>query len=238
MRLRPGGRRCAETVRLRGLLAQGLIASGQASTVLLLTGETYSKYLNPRDRSVRTIFGDAGAATVLSAANAPAPFIGPFVYGTDGSGGPNLIVPAGGARLARTPGTALAVEEEGGNVRSRDDLYMNGAEIFAFTLDVVPNDVEALLKKSGHELADIDLFVSHQANRYMLDHLRKRLKIPPEKFPVTLSHCGNTVSATIPIALKHAQLEGRLHKGSLAVLVGFGVGYSWGATLLRWSGLN
>jgi 3-oxoacyl-[acyl-carrier-protein] synthase-3 len=114
---------------------------------------------------------------------------------------------------------------------------MNGAEIFTFTLDVVPQTVETLLKKAGHQLPEIDLFVFHQANRYMLDHLRKRLKIPPEKFQVSLSHCGNTVSATIPIALKHAEMEGRLHKGALVMLVGFGVGYSWGAALLRWSGL-
>jgi 3-oxoacyl-[acyl-carrier-protein] synthase-3 len=219
-------------------LAQGLILSGQASTVLLLVAETYSKYLNPRDRSVRTIFGDAGAATLLSASDAPEPLIGPFVYGTDGSGGPNLIVPAGGSRLPRSAQTAVAVEEEGGNVRSRNNLYMNGAEIFTFTLDVVPQAVETLLKKAGHELADINLVVFHQANRYMLDHLRKRLKIPPEKFEVVMSHCGNTVSATIPIALKHAALEGRLPNGALVMLVGFGVGYSWGATLLRWSGLH
>jgi 3-oxoacyl-[acyl-carrier-protein] synthase-3 len=218
-------------------LAQGLLASGQASTVLLLTAETYSKYMNPRDRSVRTIFGDAGAATLLSAVDAPAPLIGPFVYGTDGSGGLNLIVPAGGARIAATADTALALEAEGGNSRSKNDLYMNGAEIFTFTLDVVPQTVETLLKKAGHQLPEIDLFVFHQANRYMLDHLRKRLKIPPEKFQVSLSHCGNTVSATIPIALKHAEMEGRLHKGALVMLVGFGVGYSWGAALLRWSGL-
>jgi 3-oxoacyl-[acyl-carrier-protein] synthase-3 len=219
-------------------LAQGLILSGQASTILLLTAETYSKFLNSRDRSVRTIFGDAGAATLLCAVDSPAPLVGPFVYGTDGSGGSNLIVPAGGMRRARTAETSTAIEAEGGNIRSQNDLFMNGAEIFNFTLEVVPQTVDALLKKAGLSPADINLFVFHQANKFMLEHLRKRLKIPPEKFQVTMQHCGNTVSSTIPIALKHAALEGRLSQGALVMLVGFGVGYSWGATLLRWSGLH
>jgi 3-oxoacyl-[acyl-carrier-protein] synthase-3 len=219
-------------------LAQGLISSGQASKILLLTAETYSKFLNPRDRSVRTIFGDAAAATLVSSLDSPTPLIGPFVYGTDGSGAPNLIVPTGGMRRPRTSQSAVAVETEDGNVRSQDDLFMNGGEIFTFTLDVVPATVEALLKRAGLAMADVDLFVFHQANKYMLDHLRKRLKIVPEKFQVAISHCGNTVSSSIPIALKQAALEGRLPPGAVVMLVGFGVGYSWGATLLRWSGLS
>jgi 3-oxoacyl-[acyl-carrier-protein] synthase-3 len=216
-------------------LAEGLIASNQASRVLLLAAETYSKFLHPQDRSVRTIFGDAASATLLEAVDAPEPWIGPFVYGTDGSGGPNLIVPAGGLRRARSADTATAAPDEMGNTRSEDNLFMNGGEIFTFTLDAVPNSVQALLAKAGLDAEDIDLYVFHQANRYMLEHLRKRIGIPAEKFQVTLSHCGNTVSSTIPIALKHAILEARLRKGALVMLVGFGVGYSWGATLLRWS---
>jgi 3-oxoacyl-[acyl-carrier-protein] synthase-3 len=218
-------------------LAQGLISSGQASTILLITAETYSKFLNRRDRSVRTIFGDAAAATLLSADPSPTPLIGPFVYGTDGRGGPNLIVPAGGMRLPRTTETAVAVPDEAGNVRSLDDMFMNGGDIFTFTLDAVPQAVNSLLEKAGLEASDVNLFVFHQANRFMLEHLRKRLRIPPEKFPVSMRHCGNTGSSTIPIALKHAALEGKLPQGALVMLVGFGVGYSWGATLLRWSGL-
>jgi 3-oxoacyl-[acyl-carrier-protein] synthase-3 len=219
-------------------LAQGLIFSGQAAAVLLLTADTYSKFVNPRDRSVRTIFGDGAAATLLLADSSPSPLIGPFVYGTDGRGAPNLIVPAGGMRCARSAETAIPVEDESGNVRSQDDLFMNGAEIFNFTLDAVPETIDALLDKAGLRLADVDLFAFHQANKMMLEHLRKRLRIPPEKFQITLSHCGNTVSSTIPIALKHAALEGRLPKGALVMLFGYGAGYSWGATLVRWSGLR
>ncbi len=219
-------------------LAEGLIASGQASRILLLTAETYSKFIHPRDKSVRTLFGDAASATLVIATEAETPFIGPFVYGTDGSGGPNLMVATGGMRQARNTETSVAAEDSNGNVRSRDNLFMNGGEIFNFTLSAVPDSVAELLRRTGKSFDQIDLFVFHQANRYILDHLRKRMKIPAEKFYVAMSHCGNTVSSTIPIALKHACLENRLAAGATVMLVGFGVGYSWGATLVRWSGLN
>jgi 3-oxoacyl-[acyl-carrier-protein] synthase-3 len=111
---------------------------------------------------------------------------------------------------------------------------MNGAEIFNFTLQTIPECVNRLLARANRTIDDIDLFVFHQANQYMLEHLRKKLRVPAEKFCLCLSHCGNTVSSTIPIALQHASREGRLRDGQLVMLVGFGVGYSWGATLLRW----
>ena len=217
-------------------LAEGLVATGQARNALLLTAETYTKFLHARDKSVRTIFGDAAAATLITNVATDQALIGPFVYGTDGQGGPNLIVPTGGMRQARTAETAVAKEDDSGNVRTRDNLFMDGAEIFNFTLSAVPKSVNALLAKSGVTLEQIDLFVFHQANKYMLEHLRKRMKIPTERFQVTMAHCGNTVSSTLPIALKHAACEGRLKDGTLVMLVGFGVGYSWGATLVRWRG--
>jgi 3-oxoacyl-[acyl-carrier-protein] synthase-3 len=215
-------------------LAQGLIASGQAAHVLLITAETYSKFIHARDKSVRTIFGDAAAVTLLTGTESEEPFLGPFIYGTDGRGAQNLIVKTGAARAARTPESALLTQDKSGNMRAEDNLFMDGAEIFTFTLEAVPQSVAALLAKSNHKLDDIDLFVFHQANKYMLNHLRNKLNVPAEKFLIGMRHCGNTVSATIPIALKQAQQEGRLKPGSLVMLVGFGVGYSWGATLLRW----
>ncbi len=215
-------------------LAKGLVETGQARNVLLVTAETYSKHMHPRDKSVRTIFGDGAAATLVSA-GAGEPAIGPFVYGTDGSGAANLIIPAGGMREPRSAETAREFEDSSGNTRSRDHLFMDGAEIFAFTLRAVPAAVEELLARAAASAADVDLFVFHQANRYMLTHLRKRLKVPEEKFPIVMSHCGNTVSSTIPIVLKHAMDDGSLREGMTVMLVGFGVGYSWGATLLRWT---
>jgi 3-oxoacyl-[acyl-carrier-protein] synthase-3 len=213
--------------------AEGLIATGQASNVLLLTAETYSKFIHPLDRSVRTIFGDAATATLVRATESAVPYIGPFVYGTDGSGAKNLMVPAGGLRQPRTQQTAVTSQDAQGNIRSQDNLVMDGGEIFNFTLTSVPASVERLLENAGLSLDAIDLFVFHQANKYMLDHLRRKMKVPEQKFVVAMSHCGNTVSSSIPIALKDAMDGGRVPSGALVMLVGFGVGYSWGATLLR-----
>jgi 3-oxoacyl-[acyl-carrier-protein] synthase III len=210
-------------------LAEGLIATGQAKNILLLMGETYSKFIHPLDKSVRTIFGDAGSATLLTAQETAS--IGPFLYGTDGRGGDKLIVPSGGMRQRQ--GTGEEVTDASGNRRTDRHLYMDGAEIFTFTLDAVPAAVNGLLAKSGVSLDQIDLFVFHQANQYMLEHLRKKMGLPEKKFLIAMRHCGNTVSSTIPIALHHAQAEGRLTPGSLVMLVGFGVGLSWGATLVR-----
>jgi 3-oxoacyl-[acyl-carrier-protein] synthase III len=205
--------------------AEGLIATGQASNILLITAETYSKFIHPGDRSVRTIFGDAGAATLLTAVESDLPRIGPFVYGTDGSGAGNLIVRTG---ACRQPARA------DGDEKKCDSLYMNGPEIFTFSLNSVPDSLNRLLEKAGCSITDIDIFAFHQANRYMLDHLRRRMKLPEDRFLMEMRCCGNTVSSSIPIALKHAMNDNRLHEGSLVALAGFGVGYSWGATLIRW----
>jgi len=217
-------------------LAQGLIETGAARNVLLLTADTYSKLLYPADKSVRTIFGDGAAAALISAGeeSADEPLLGPFVFGTDGAGAPNLIVPAGGMREPRSEASATPVSDSSGNVRTRETLFMDGGEIFAFTLSKVPLLVKQLLAKSGKTAEQIDLFVLHQPNRYMLESIRKQLRVPPERFYIYLADCGNTVSATIPIALKAAQQDGTLQSGHLVMLVGFGVGYSWAATLVRW----
>jgi 3-oxoacyl-[acyl-carrier-protein] synthase-3 len=215
-------------------LAKALVETGQATNVLLVTAETYSKFIHPQDKSVRTLFGDAGAATLVHGAAGNDEFIGPFVYGTDGCGARNLIVPTGGMRQRVAPAGEEATTDLDGNHRSKANLYMNGPEIFAFTQRVIPKVVQELLARTGKSPGDIDLYVFHQANQYMLEHLRRKLKISAERFFVGMRHCGNTVSCTIPIALKQAAEEGRIQRGHLVMLVGFGVGYSWGATLVRW----
>jgi 3-oxoacyl-[acyl-carrier-protein] synthase-3 len=214
-------------------LAKGFIESGQARQVLLLTADTYSKFIHPGDRSVRTIFGDAAAATLVTA-GAEDGLSGPFVYGTDGSGAENLLVPAGGMRRPRVV-NATVYTDKGGNQRTENHLFMNGPEIFNFTLRVVPATFERLLAQSGRKLEDIDLFVFHQANQYMLEHIRLRLCIPAEKFVVSMQQCGNTVSSSIPIALAMAVQSGQLLRGMRVMLMGFGVGYSWGGTIIEWS---
>lgn len=216
-------------------LAKGLVETGQARRVLLITAETYSKHIHPQDRSVRTIFGDAAAATLIEAIEGEGEYIGPFVYGTDGRGAPNLIVPSGGMRTARSGATAEIVTDESGNIRSRDNLFMNGPEIFTFTMDAVPSLVAETIEKAELTPDLIDHYVFHQANGYMLNFLRKKARIPKEKFVEVMNFCGNTVSSTIPIALSEMDREKKLKQGQTLLLVGFGVGYSWGACVIRWS---
>ena len=211
-------------------LAKSLITTGIAKNILLLTAETYSKYIHPLDKSNRTIFGDAGAATLISDGGHS---IGDFDLGTDGSGKDVLIVPAGGSRLPSSIETAKEFEENN-LVRSKNHLYMDGAEVFNFTIRITPMSIKKVLEKNNLVFKDIDLFVFHQANKFMLDFLRKKIKIPEDKFYVNMRDIGNTVSATIPIALRRAEEEGRLKRGYKVLLIGFGVGLSWGSTIIEW----
>jgi len=213
-------------------LAKGLIESGQAATVLLVTADTYTKFINPADKSVRTIFGDGAAATLVTA-DGDADALTAMTYGTDGSGGKSLIVPNGGLRsgAALQPKADAAVREL---VQSGYDLYMDGPDIFNFTLRVVPETVEEILGKAELERDDVDLFVFHQANAFMLEHLRKKLGVPADRFFVSLAESGNTVSSTIPIALADAERSGALKPGMRVMLVGFGVGLSWGGLVATW----
>lgn len=213
-------------------LAKAMIEAGIRKNVLLLTGDTYSKFIHPKDRSVRTLFGDAAAATLISAASDEVA-IGPFVLGTDGTGANNLIVPAGGARETVSSESALETVDAFGNVRSRNNLFMDGPEIMNFTLSSVPKVMQELLENAGKTLDDIDHVIFHQANNFMLNALRKKIKVPPEKFIIELDTVGNTVSSTIPIAIARARKSGRIKSGDVALLLGFGVGYSWAGTIVE-----
>ena len=209
--------------------AKGLIAAGIAKNVLVITSETYSKYINDYDKSTRTIFGDAAASVLVSADAAEG--IGEFVLGTDGSGKDNLIVPAGGSALPQSPKTAIEYED-GDSRRSKNNIFMDGGRIFEFTMDVVPQTVRSVLEKNSLTLDDIKMVVPHQANKFMLTYLRNDMDIPKEKFYVNMKHVGNTVSVSIPMALKMAMDEGKLEKGDKVLIIGFGVGYSWGAVII------
>lgn len=213
-------------------LAKGLISAGIAKNVLLLTAETYSKYLHPMDRGTRTIFGDAAAATLISN---DACELGEFDLGTDGDGGEHLIIPVGGAKQRRSGADGAY---DGARVSGKENLFMAGAEIFNFTIEVVPQSVNNILLKHQITLDDIDLFVFHQANQFILNYLRKKIGIPEQKFYVNIGDIGNTVSASIPIALKRAEEDGLLKDGDKVLLTGFGVGLSWGSTLLTWKDDN
>jgi 3-oxoacyl-[acyl-carrier-protein] synthase-3 len=207
-------------------VAKGLIISGVAKNILLLTAETYNKHIHPKDKGNRTIFGDGASASLISTNGFGK--IGEFVLGSDGSGYDRLIRKTGAMRHYQ-PLNDLH-DDENGNPLSSDYLFMDGKAIFDFTSDVVPPMIEETLAKHNLTMADVDLFVFHQANKYMINYLRKLMDIDKDKFYVYMESVGNTVSSTIPIALCEARKEGRLH-GSV-VLAGFGVGLSYGATII------
>lgn len=215
-------------------VAKGLVSAGIARNVLLLTAETYSKYLHPSDKSNRSIFGDGAAACLISTDGFVE--IGDFVCGTDGSGAENLIVKTGASKQ-RKP-TGIFKEDEEGHTWYDDYLYMNGGAIFNFTLETVPVLVRQLLDKSGSQKEEIDYFIFHQANKFMLNTIRKVCVLPKEKFYVSLENTGNTVSSTVLIGLKDCLLNGTIKAGMQVVVAGFGVGLSWGGTILKFSNQN
>lgn len=208
-------------------IAKGLIVANIAKNILLLTAETYTKYLHAQDKGNRTIFGDGATATLVSTDGFAE--IGEVVVGTDGSGSENLIVRSLGARHKSLLNDTQS--DEDGNIVSGDHLYMHGGNVFNFTADVVPDMVEKLLEKSDLQQDDVNLWVFHQANKYMINYLRKLLNIDKEKFYIFMEKVGNTVSSTIPIALCEARKENKLHGNVL--LAGFGVGLSWGGVMLN-----
>ncbi len=196
-------------------LAKGLIATGIAQNILLVTSETYSKFLDKEDKSNRTIFGDGAAVTIVEKDSAKSDF--QFSVGTDGSGFSNLIVENGASR----------------NNAEKPVLYMKGPKIFTFAVENIPTLINDTLEKNRLRMDDIDLFIFHQASSYMLNYLKDLCNIPDEKFFMEMKDIGNTVSASIPIALKLAQDKSIIQKGNKVMVVGFGVGYSWGAGVLE-----
>jgi 3-oxoacyl-[acyl-carrier-protein] synthase-3 len=214
-------------------LSKSLIESGLSANILLLTGETYSKYINPKDKSTRTLFGDGAAAMLISSEPSEQEMLGSFLFGTDGSGAGQLIVPAGGMRHRSRVETGLEKEPADGNWRSEHNLYMNGPDIFNFTLKVVPKAVKVVLDKSGMRIEDVDYFIFHQANKFILEHLRRKIGIPEDKFYLCMEDCGNTVSSTIPIAMEDALKQNKIKSGDKLMLVAFGVGLTWAACLVN-----
>lgn len=204
-------------------LADGLIRSGAARRVLLITAETYSRYITPDDRSLRTIFSDGAAATLVEAVDEPS--LSSFCFGTDGRGADMLIVNEGGARA---PESAIKPR---GRQRWNSSLYMDGVSLIAITLETIPQMVDRVLEAARLRADAIDYFLMHQATRLMLEQLRTRMQIEAERMPIVLENCGNTVSSTIPIVIDELRRDGRLEPGKRSLLVGFGVGYSWAGCL-------
>jgi len=213
-------------------LAHTMIASGGCHRVLLLAGDTISRLVYAQDRAVAPLFGDGGSATLLQhAAHAGNNY---FSLQTDGRGYENLIVPAGGARLPKTPETSKVTRDDSGNSRSPENLFMDGAEIFNFSITEEPQSVRELLEYARADADEVDYFVFHQANRYILKNIAKRLKLDLEKVPMQTVECyGNQSSASIPAAICGELAQSlRAKPGHRLVLSGFGVGLSWASALV------
>ena len=206
-------------------LAKGLLLGHVAKGVLLVTAEAYTKRINRKDKGNRSIFGDAATATFLTEEDAGK--IGEFVLGTDGSGADNLIIRNGGVRCRS--GNKDEKTYGSGNIYTDDDLYMDGPEIFNFTIETVPGLIQNTLTKNNLEDKDVSYYIFHQANAYILKYLQAIMNIPSEKFWIDMRETGNTVSSSIPIALNEAVTSRTVCAGQTVVLSGFGVGYSFGA---------
>jgi len=205
-------------------IAGGLIESGVARKGLILCADTYTKYIGKNDRTCRPLFSDGAAAILVEGSETDR--IGPFELGTDGAGYDRLIVKHSGAR-----------EEEQAAETGAGSLVMYGSDVFLFTMRVVPPCINNLLKRTGLTLENIDLFVFHQASKLVIENLIRTISLDKSKVFTNYENVGNTVSASIPIALKDAAMQGRLKDGDTVMLVGFGVGLSWGATLIHWSAI-
>jgi len=211
-------------------IAKGLINNNLANSILLIMSETYSKHIHKKDLANLTIFGDGAASTIIEKSENE--HILEFVFGTDGSGFENLIVKNGAFRKKYDP-NAPQISDNSGNIWTDNNLFMNGPEIFNFTIEKVPKLVDEILNKNEMTLNDIDFIIFHQANKYIIEYLRRKINIPKEKFYSNMLDTGNTVSVTIPLALEYSINNKIIKRGDKVLLCGFGVGYSWGATIIK-----
>tara|TARA_B100000686_G_scaffold353909_1_gene461460 strand:- start:1627 stop:2577 length:951 start_codon:yes stop_codon:yes gene_type:complete len=196
-------------------LAVSLLRAGQVNQCLIVCAEAYSRYIPLHDRTSRPIFSDGASAAIVDLEGSGD--IGPFVFATDGSGAPNLTLTSGAHDTSS----------------AQDILYMNGPKVLEFTMDEVPKSVDRLLRRADLQLKDIDMFVFHQASKVVLDRIQRKIGIEEEKLFRNYQNIGNTVSATIPIAMKEARRAGKLGEGMKVLVMGFGVGYSLAGCILR-----
>ena len=206
-------------------LGSSLVNSGLSKKLLLITSETITKYIGKKDKGNQTLFGDAAAVTLIEQGNSVVSTIEGFTFGTDGNGMNNIIAKkdSRGHQFSKIP-----FDKEHGV------LEMNGPEVFNFAIKFVPSLVEETLLKAKMSAEEIDYYIFHQANAYMLTQIRKRLKIDKARFIIDMNDVGNTVASSIPIVLRNLQKKGKIKEGSKLLLAGFGVGLSWGACIVKW----
>jgi len=207
--------------------AHGMVAAGLADNALVIGGDVLSKIVDWNDRSTCVLFGDGAGAVVLERVEKGG-FLG-FELGADGSGGPQLYMPAGGSRAPATAETVAA---------GQHFAKMNGREVFKFATRVLVDSAQKVLEECDVTVDEVDVYVPHQANVRIIDGVAKRLRFPPEKVFVNIQRYGNTSAASIPIALCEAEATGRLRRGDKVLLVAFGGGFTWGASVLEWFGAH
>lgn len=208
-------------------IAKGLIETCQATNVLLLTAETYSKYVHPEDNTVYPIFGDAGAATLVSAEDTDIDGLYAFQFGTDGAGAKHLIVPAGASRHPAVLTPVIEKVDKYSNRSTNYHLYMNGSAIIDFAEQVVPETVNQILAKANLRREQVDYFIFHQANKFVLKHLQQKCDLQESNYWNDVETVGNTVSCTIPLAITSLVQEKSPVELPIVMFIGFGVGLSW-----------
>jgi 3-oxoacyl-[acyl-carrier-protein] synthase-3 len=213
-------------------MIQGFLAAGLAKRILLVTAETYSKFINKRDRSSRVLFGDGAAAAIVSASDSTRGIID-IDLATVARHWDRVWVPAGGFRQPRSEATAMETTDDAGNVRSQNDMCMDGMGLWAFVNSTVPKQVRRLLTRNAITIEEIDLVLFHQGSKLVIDSLVKALGVTDGQLFSNLAKVGNTVSASIPIALKDAWTQERVQSGDKVLLAAFGAGLSAGALLME-----
>ena len=204
--------------------AYGMLAGGLAQRALVVGGDVLSKILDWNDRGTAVLFGDGAGAVVMERVGEGG-FLG-FELGADGSGGPQLYLPAGGSR---TPATSDSVADR------LHFVQMNGREVFKFATRVLVSSAEAVLAECGRAVEDVDVYVPHQANVRIIDYATQKLGIPEDRVVIDVDRYGNTSSGSIPLALADAKADGRLAAGSLVLMTGMGAGLTWGSGLIEWT---
>lgn len=212
-------------------IARALILAGTATKVLLATGDTYSRYINAGDRSARVLFGDGAAVSLITASETDAG-IRDVMLATSGKNHRKFYIPAGGCRLPKVAEPTIEVDGSG-NVRTPNDIHMDGMAVWSFIQSTVPKQIRSLMERNAITVDGIDLFVFHQASKMTLESLTKALRLNEKKVYLNLSQTGNLVSSSLPIALKNALDEGRIQPGNMILMSGFGVGLSWGSLLMK-----
>ncbi len=213
-------------------ISRGFLETKLANNILLITAETYSKYINPKDRSTRVLFGDGCSASIVC--NEETNDFFDMILSTSGEKFDTFYIPAGGSRIPASNLTKVNSNDNSGNVRSLEDIYMNGFAVWQFISMKVSEQIISLLEKNDLTINNIDLFIFHQASKLTLDSLIKMLKIENDKVYGNIKNIGNTVSSSIPILLKDALENGKLKSGDLILISGFGVGLSWGSIIMKY----